>query len=151
MSEIAVFWTCTSYFSVIFFFIAAEEKYIESKNPKPLPLYTELVIRLWIQALQCQLKSYHFSSRGSSNTFPLPEATHNSLDPVLSPLRRMFSRAHKFFMGYFFLCLPHRASLQNFLTRLRHKMIRELWLSPHTHTKSLPSHSYKLMVSLHGR
>lgn len=62
-------------------------------------------------------KSYHFSSRGSSNTFPLPEATHSSLDPILSPLKRMFSRTHSFFMSHFYLCLPHKASLQNFLTR----------------------------------
>jgi len=103
--------------SSTFFFIEATEKNVQSKNPQPLPLYTELtLICLWVEALQCQLKLYHFSSRGSSNTFPVPEATHSSLDPVLSPLRTVFSRAHTFFMGYFFLCLPHEASLQNFVT-----------------------------------
>ena len=135
--------------SPLFFSLQQLKKIYSQKtpNPSPLLLYTELtVICLWIQALQCQLKSYHFSSRGSSNTFP--EATHNSLDPILSPLRRMFSRAHKFFMGTSSFVCPTRQVSKTFCQEAQVQNDQGVMGFPHTHTKSLPSHSYKLTVSL---
>lgn len=94
-------------------------------------------------------KNLHCTSRGRSNTFLLPEATHNSLHPVLSTLMRILSRAHIFFFYGALLPLPAPQGKFTKLSdkRLRYKMMWEFCIFPY-HAKSLPSPAHKLMASL---
>lgn len=134
-------------FSPLFSFHHSNWKTHLVKKPNHLPLYLEMTNVCGLRS-PVSAKILLFQYKRKLKHFPLLEATHSCLDFFSLPLRRMFSRAHKFFKGYFCLCLPHMVSFQTFLSRSSGTK----WPGEHgfscTCTKSLPSHSHKLRVSL---
>lgn len=103
--------------SPLFFFHCSNWKMYLVKKPNHLPFYLDITLMFVDKSFPVSAKILLFQFKEKLKHFPLPEATHSSLDSVSSPIRRMFSRAHKFFKGDFCLCLPHRVTFQTFLSR----------------------------------
>lgn len=82
--------------SPLFFFHCSNSWMYLVKKPNHLPLSLEMTLMFVDKSFPVSAKILLFQFKGNLKHFPLPEATQNSLDSVSSPLRRMFSRAHKF-------------------------------------------------------
>lgn len=86
-----------------------------------------------------------FQFKGKLEHFPPPEATLNSLDSVSSPVRRMLSRAHKFFKGCFTSVCPTRWVSKPFCPEAQVQNNQDGFSCTCT---NLPSPTHELRVSL---
>lgn len=80
-----------------FLFHCSNWKMYLFKKPNHLPLYLEIILMFVDESFPVEIKILLFQFKGNLKHLPLPEANLNSLDSVLSPIRKMFSKAHNFF------------------------------------------------------
>lgn len=104
-------------FSTIFLSLQQLKDVFSQKSPTTSLFYLEMTLMFVDKSFPVSAKISLFQFKGKLKHFPLPKATHSSLDSVSSPVRRLFSRAHKIFKEYFCLCLPHKVTFQTFLSR----------------------------------